>query len=1124
MNTKLRYFLVVFCTAAMQMVSAQKTVASNQLEKNFHQPPQSAKPWVFWYWMHAAVSKKGITADLEAMQNAGIGGAYLMPIQDTVAIPVYKPLIRQLSPEWFAMVRFAMQEAKRLHLQLGIHYSDGFALGGGPWITPELSMQKIVFTKTVIEGGKLYNNSLLQPETNEGYYKDIAVFAYPIPPGTTHAKQTPVITTSNGVNADFLSQAGSKESYRSDSVAWIQYAYPQSFTCRTIVIRTNGNNYQSHRLIVEGSDDGIHFHLVKRLEPPRHGWQDTDADVTHTIPTTTAKYFRFAFDKSGSEAGAEDLDNAKWKPNLKISGIELSAEPRINQYESKNGEIWRVSKWTTTDQLPDSLCVPMDQLMNITSHVINGKLQITLPKGNWTILRIGHTSTGHKNETGGAGKGLECDKFKAAAITLQFNKWFGRIYDETGIDLAKKVLKVFHVDSWECGSQNWNKDFAKEFAKRRGYDLVQYLPVMAGIPLVSAAKSEQVLYDVRQTIAELINDVFYQTLAKLAHEKGCSLSAESVAPTMLSDGMLHYSKSDLPMGEFWLRSPTHDKPNDMLDAISGAHIYGKQIVQSESFTELRMAWDEYPGMLKTIGDRNFALGINKMVFHVFAHNPWMNRQPGYTLDGVGLYFQRNQTWFKQGKAWVDYIARCQSLLQTGKPVVDIAVYTGDELPRRSILPDRIVTTLPGIFGAEKVAAEKIRLSNIGEPLRTIPDGVTHSANMADPENWVNPLNGYAYDSFNPDALIRLAKVENGNIVLPGGAVYRLLVLPVAHPMNPGNFMTDIASKKILQLVSEGATVLIDASYQKIIGAGNLHFVESEFYGNRMLVSIFGKGKFVTTPYRDPDFTFLQLQKDFMLTGENTKQSDIAYTHRRSADADIYFISNQKNSKRTVDLSFRITGKKPELWNAVTGTIDTACSYTIANGRTTVKYFLDENASVFVVFRKKISGVNSAYKKITGEITNEISFNNKWQLQFDTAVGGPQNTINLESLIDWSKNSDPRIKYYSGTAIYTNSFSSYNGKHVSLELTGVHDIASVKVNGIDCGTLWTPPFKLDISHAIKNGNNTITIAVTNTWRNRLIGDHDLLENKRITFTTAPYRLEGKPLLSAGLTGYIKITSN
>jgi len=446
------------------------------------------------------------------------------------------------------------------------------------------------------------------------------------------------------------------------------------------------------------------------LDPPRHGWQDTDEDITHSIPATTARYFRFVFNKEGSEPGSEDLDAAKWKPSFKVMGIYLSDEPFIHQYESKNGSVWRVSKNTTKEQVPDSLAVSLKSIINVSNKMdAEGNLYWKPPadslpagKAGWVIVRIGHTSTGHTNATGGAGKGLECDKFNPAAIQLQFDNWFAKAFEKTDTALAKEVLKVFHVDSWECGSQNWSTTFSNEFKTRRGYDLMPYLLAMTGVPVQDAATSEKILHDVRQTIAELVNDVFYKTLNKLAHEKGCSFSAESVAPTMVSDGLLHYKNVDTPMGEFWLNSPTHDKPNDMLDAISGAHIYGKNIIQAEAFTSLRMDWGEHPGNLKALGDRNFALGINKVVLHVFTHNPWINKKPGMTLDGVGLYFQRDQIWFKQSKAWIDYLARCQALLQMGKPVVDIAVFTGEEIPRRSLLPDRLVNTLPGIFGKEKV--------------------------------------------------------------------------------------------------------------------------------------------------------------------------------------------------------------------------------------------------------------------------------------------------------------------------------------------------------------------------------------------------------------------------------------
>jgi len=358
---------------------------------------------------------------------------------------------------------------------------------------------------------------------------------------------------------------------------------------------------------------------------------------------------------------------------------------------------------------------------------------------------------------------------------------------------------------------------------------------------------------------------------------------------MMSDGMLHYSSVDIPMGEFWLRSPTHDKPNDMLDAISGGHVYGKNIIQSESFTELRMTWDEHPGMLKMIGDRNFALGVNRFVFHVFTHNPWIDKKPGMTLDGIGLYFQRDQTWFKQGKAWLQYIERCQALLQSGKPVTDLAVFTGEELPRRSLLPDRLVETIPGIFGKDRIASEQKRLANIGQPQRTIPEGVTHSANMADPEDWVNPLNGYAYDSFNPDVLLRLASVKNGRIVLPGGASYAMLIIPSHHSMMPANNMSMAVAKKIGQLLKDGATVLMDI--QSIQSDSARNYLQQLNLKNPP--SRIGQFKIFQTPYQLSDFNSIRLQRDIEFSED---PSGFGYQHRTDQGIHIYFISNQKEKQ------------------------------------------------------------------------------------------------------------------------------------------------------------------------------------------------------------------------------------
>jgi hypothetical protein len=1122
----------------------------SELYNNFKSPPESAKPWVLWHWIKAGVSKAGITADLEAMKQAGIGGAYLMPVKGAENPPLFTPVVEQLSPLWWDMVRFSMKEADRLGLKMGMHACDGFATAGGPWITPEMSMQKVVWSEIKVEGSKKFDQILPQPQIIENYYRDIVVYAIPTQDDFHYSSFdiVPKVTTSKPeINAQFLTKKVNKELFRSEDSCWIQYAFEQPFTCRSLKIKSDGRNYYANRFKIEASDDGKNFRTIVQLEAPRHGWQDNVADITHAIPPTTARYFRFIYSKEGAEPGAEDLDAAKWKPGLKVSGIELSGAPRLHQYEGKTAEAWRISKRTTNEQLPDALCVPKEKIINLTAQMDKeGRLAWNVPAGKWTILRIGHTSTGKTNYIGGKGVGLECDKFNPKAAEIQFDGWFGEAIRQIGPALASRVLKVFFLDSWECGSQNWSPVFREEFKRRRGYDILPYLPIMAGIPVESANYSERFLHDLRQTITELVTDNFYNTMARFTRQHGVSFASENVSPTMSSDGMRHFSAVDIPMGEFWLRSPTHDKPMDMLDAISGAHIYGKNIIQAEAFTQIRMAWDEHPANLKPVGDRNYALGINKFVYHVFAHNPWMERKPGMTLDGIGLYFQRDQTWWKPGRAWVEYAQRCQALLQQGKPVVDIAVFTGEETPRRALLPDRLVTSLPGIFGKEVVEKEAARLANKGWPTRQIPDGVTHSANMADPENWVDPLKGYTYDSYNRDALLRLSKVKNGRIELPGGASYGLLVLPGAHPMSlNSNLMTPEVAKKILQLVRDGATVMFNDRPQSSPSLQNLikSDLEVKVAANELFkgagpksskasvdsVSMWkvGKGRIIQGPYEASSFDILGIAKDLdakETTGQHAR--DIAWTHRTGTDFDIYFVSNQQEKERIIELSLRVSGRQPELWDPVTGEMKNARTWRMEKGRTILSIKLPPNGSMFVVFNK--SATNKEGNKGTNwtEIKEVQTLDSKWTVSFDTAYGGPNEKVVFNQLTDWSTNSDSSIRYYSGTGVYTQNFQ-WKGSNIKerlyLHLGKVANIAEVKLNGVPCGVAWTYPFRVDISKALKQGNNQLTIEVSNTWANRMIGDRRLPEEKRITRTTAPYRLEGKPLLEAGLLGPVTIIS-
>ena len=1090
MKNRLKQRIFALSLLAWTAVCPADAQQTRSLREQFQNPSDEAKPWTFWYWMYGVVSKEGITADLEAMKHAGLGGTYLMPIKGIHEGAQYDGKAQQLTPEWWEMVRFSMEEADRLGLKLGMHICDGFALAGGPWITPKESMQKVVWSDTIVDGGKLNALRLPQPEAYENYYEDIALFALPVEDAADEmpAKITCVnLATANNVKSAQTVNMDAAGIIRSSYPCYIQYEYKQAFTCRNIEIVLNGNNYQAHRLKVMASDDGVNYRFVKQLVPARQGWQNTDENSTHSIPATTARYFRFYWTPEGSEPGSEDMDAAKWKPNLKIKQLRLHQEARLNQWEGKAGLVWRVAESTREEEIGKEDCYSLSQVINLTeqyknapaSHSKEKTITAVLPKGKWKLLRMGHTATGHTNATGGGGKGLECDKFNPRTVRKQFDNWFAQAFVKTHPEVARRVLKYMHVDSWECGSQNWSDSFAKEFRTRRGYDLLPYLPLLAGIPMESAGRSEEILRDVRTTIAELVVDVFYQVLSDCAKEYDCQFSAECVAPTMVSDGLLHYQKVDLPMGEFWLNSPTHDKPNDMLDAISGAHIYGKNIIQAEGFTEVRGTWDEYPAMLKALLDRNYALGINRLFYHVYVHNPWLDRQPGMTLDGIGLFFQRNQTWWDKGaKAFSEYATRCQSLLQYGHPVTDIAVFTGEEVPRRSVLPERLVSSLPGLFGTERVESERIRLANEGQPLRVRPVGVTHSANMADPEKWVNPLRGYAYDSFNKDALLRLAKAENGRMKLAEGMGYKVVVLPLSRPMNPEPVLSPAVRKKMDELKAAG--VIVPA-----------------------------------LPYTEEDFSAYGLERDMIVP------EDVAWMHRSGELGDIYFVANQREETRTFTASMRINGRKPECWNPVTGEMNTHPSYRIHDNRTEVTLTLAPNESVFIVFPTEEAADKERTSTDKREPLNRTLETEEYTVTF-LATG---KTVVRKDLFDWSKEEDEQIRYYSGTAVYKATFrwkdKLKKGQPVYLNLGKVCNLATVRVNGIDCGTVWTAPYRADITSALKKGTNELEIEVTNTWANALKGVDEGKAPYDGIWTNAKYRKKEDTLLPAGLLGILTI---
>lgn len=1056
------------------------------------------RPWTFWYWMYGAVSKPGIHADLMGMKQVGLSGCYLMPIRGTHDRPEYHGESEQLGARFWEMVDYSFQQADSLGLHLGLHICDGFALAGHPSITPEESMQRVVWTDTIVKGEALQGFAPRLPEAYQGYYEDIACYALPLGSAVTDTASLlqPLPIRSERLAGGIQREANGQ--YRATTPGSITYDLGSERRVCHIEIMPSGNNIQCQRFRISASCDGIHFSLVKSLTPARQGWQSTGYSFTEALPPTQARYIRLDWSPEGTEPGAEDLDAAKWKAVLKLRGVRFGTTPLLSHWRGKAGYTWLVAPETTAAELPDTLCTPLKEIIRL--KMVDGRLQITdgrltptrhqiAPQRYYRILRMGHTSTGQTNATAGGGKGLEVDKFSPQAVRKLFDAWFKRFLDRP----HSQVIKVLHVDSWECGTQNWGARFAEEFSHRRGYDLLDYLPVMTGLPIESATRSEQVLRDLRLTVNELVNEQFFGTLQSLAHTHGLRMSQESIAPTFVADGLEHYKTADLPMGEFWLDSPTHDKPNDMLDAISGAHLYGKNIVQAEGFTELRGTWHETPAMLKPLLDRQFALGLNRLVFHVNAHNPWLDRQPGMTLDGIGLFFQRDNTWYSEAQGLTDYITRCQSLLQQGIPVVDLAVFTGEEMPSRALTPDRLVPILPGLFGLKRITSEAARLANVGQLMTESPVGVTHSSGILDLKDWVNPLRGYLYDSMNRDALLSPhSRIEAGRLVMPGGVSYGALVLPGAHALDPSRHTYSPEVRRRLSELRAGGVRLID------------------------------------TPYPEADLARLGLPRDVILP------EGIAYTHRRiapgqppitvpfylptEAGAEIYFLSNQADTATRFEARFHVSpSMRCTLYDAVTDSHTLAPSVCTGGDYTRVPVSLAPYGSIFVIFSH---GQALGTVVPPPSIPQTYPLTGPWEVTFERT--GLQRTVTLP--YDWSRDTtDHRITYYSGRAAYTSTFTWDGEPHsqATLRLGTLYDVAHIYVNHIDCGIVWTAPYETSIGHALRQGLNHIRIEVVNTWANALTGHDKGLSPFDGIWTNARYRRVSTALLPAGLTGPVSI---
>ncbi len=1104
------------------------------LKKAFVAPDAEAKPWVYWYWMNGSDTREGISADLQAMHDIGIGGALTMFIGDTIHRTGIPKAYRQMSPEWWQLIRYTFSEADRIGVQVGMSAGDGWATAGGPMIDPEHAMKKLVWSFTAVEGGKAVKQMMPLPPQYSGtyqdlgnplpdnykFYRDIACYAIPDAPGLTSRMTDFRFTSQSDIpNRDIhrLFDGNIRdEAFIASGRHYIQVTFDQPFLCRSIRIFAPlsfaAYPYYAASMEVEASQDGIKFEPVTRLEPDQHSWFEFGTPVTFRIPDTKARIFRLLFNTDENIPVSMRYVGAIQK-SLVLSEIELSPFPWIDHFEAKAAYRSRIAPENRTGYSVSDALTP-DKIINVTKFLDStGMLKWKAPEGNWIILRLGYTLTGQENSPAGGGKGLESDKLDPEATRILFKGWLGKTLDEVGRDKAGKTFPLAHVDSWEAGTQNWTGNFIEEFRGKRGYDPVPWLPALVGIPVDSSLETERFLYDFRLTLIELMNDNFYGEIAGLAHRNGLRFSAEASGPVMISDGMLHHKYTDVPMGEFWRDDPSpYDKPEDILEAVSGAHIYNHNIVQAESFTDLESKWYEHPFALKAQGDYNLCKGVNKIFFHVYAQQPFIGKQPGITLDHIGLHFNRGQIWWNQAKGWIDYLTTCQSLLQQGYQVADLLCYTGDEVPSRALLPDQLNVKLP---------------------------------------------EGYQYLCINSDALLHQVACEAGKLKLPNGALHKILILPDDAYLGNGAYRIELI-RKLEEWVKSGL-ILVGPRPKDVTGLKDYALHKKEL--DRIAGDLWGRidGHAITSNRTGKGVVYWGEPLQNILTGEKVlpdlifgSNDSLAYTHRIVGKDDLYFISNQENKVRHVRVSFRDNGKMPEIWDPLLKTTDKVFTSRIENDRISFNLALAPYQSLFVVFdkaRKKEKHITlcrcdgvplelaanrndftpsvcgsdvpvlqvfhpGSYElgfsdgsvkivKVEGEL-EPVAVRGSWKITFGEHQGLPAGfALSADTLFSLTKHTNPDVKYFSGTATYETTFE-YNREpedrqnRYHLDLGKVDNIPRVKLNGKDLGLVWTSPYTVDITQALKKGKNSLVVEVTNTWNNRIVRDMELPLKERVSY--------------------------
>lgn len=894
-----------------------------QLAKEFQDPPASARPRTWWHWMNGNITAEGITRDLEAMARIGVRGVQIFQVG--TGIP--KGPVDYGSPEHIRLLEHALREAERLGLECDFHNCPGWSSSGGPWNTPEHSMKVVTWSETLVEGGRHVQVRLPQPAARLNFYRDIAVLAFPALEG----ERRPLASLVSAVRATLqpdteatpLAQAEVATLFGEDPRAGVSLQvssaakaaqlileFAEPFEARSISFYATplgpapglgGFGAPPGRSVLEVSDDGKEYRQVCELSLA--GGQVLDGfplvPVTASFNAVRGKFFRISLAQP-----------------RRISVMRLSGAARLQNWTVKANYVHhgrgRVDElYAPTPDVPAGSVIDPQQVVDLTARMASdGTLSWDAPAGTWTILRIGYTTTARTNHPGpDGGVGLECDKYSAEAMDHHFQGFFGPILPHLE-RLGKRGLAGGLIDSYEVGMQNWTQRFPEEFRRRRGYDLLRYLPAFTGRIVGSVETTERFLWDVRRVQADLMADYYYGRFTQLCHKYGMKSYTEPYDGGPFEELQIG-SRMDIPMGEFWYaRRGELDRSVKL--AASVAHLKGHSVVGAESFTGAPMfsRWQEHPYAMKAQGDWMFTQGLTLCIFHRYAHQPHPTALPGMTMGPWGFHFDRTNTWFEKAKPWIDYLSRCQYLLQQGQPVADLLYYVGEDAPVDTPPPEALQPPVP---------------------------------------------QGYDFDYINTETLLERTNFEGGRIVIRGGPEYRLLVLP------PRRIMTLRVLRKLHQLVSAGMWMLgprperspsladqnAEAEWKRLV---------DELWGKADGVNVrenqLGQGRVFWGVEPAEVLARMQVPPDFDYTSRSG-DAPVNYIHRRVGDLDIYFVACRRRRPEDVVASFRVAGKRPEFWLPDSGQIVPAQVYETRDGRVYVPLQLDPAGSVFVVFRPAV---------------------------------------------------------------------------------------------------------------------------------------------------------------------------